>query len=278
MFHIHSALPPRWTTLPGGLRVHARVSPIFAAAAGDSAPRVPLRPPVIVLIAGLVVTSRNMVPTADRLAAAGNFTVAALDLPGFGRSDSPREVLNVPQLADALLAWMDVESLERAHFLGNSFGCQIIADLAARYPDRIDRLILTGPALDPAIRRFWLPPWRLLRDAIREPGLIPVVLYDFFEMGPRRAVGTYWHALRDRIEEKLPAISAPALVLRGEHDPIASQAWCDRVARLIPAGGAHCETLPGGSHAIPYSAPDWVARRATAFFRKTPSPAATSGR
>ncbi|MBV9127279.1 MAG: alpha/beta fold hydrolase [Verrucomicrobia bacterium] len=261
MFKIHTTLPTRWTTLANGWRLHVRVSP----------PSVTPRP-AVVLVAGLVVTSRNVVPTAERLAAAarGAFSVFALDLPGFGRSTKPAQILTVPALADALLAWMDAEGLARAHFIGNSFGCQVIADLAARHPERVDRLVLTGPALDPAIRNLWKPPLRLLRDAGREPGLIPVVLYDFLEMGPRRAVGTFLHALADRIEEKLPRVQAPVLVLRGEHDPIASQAWCESiVARYLPRCPlAKLETLPGGSHAITYSAPDWVAERASAFFSR----------
>jgi 2-hydroxy-6-oxonona-2,4-dienedioate hydrolase len=38
---------------------------------------------------------------------------------------------------------MAVIGLEQASFLGNSFGCQqVIADLAARYPERVEAVLL----------------------------------------------------------------------------------------------------------------------------------------
>ncbi|HZD39129.1 MAG TPA: alpha/beta hydrolase, partial [Terriglobales bacterium] len=62
--------------------------------------------------------------------------------PGFGDSGKPRKILKVPELADWLAAWAAIIGIERASMLGNSFGCQVIADLAMRYPQRIERAIL----------------------------------------------------------------------------------------------------------------------------------------
>jgi pimeloyl-ACP methyl ester carboxylesterase len=46
--------------------------------------------------------------------------------------------------------------LERAALLGNSFGCQVIADLAVRYPQRVTHAILQGPTTPPQERSvFW---------------------------------------------------------------------------------------------------------------------------
>ncbi len=53
-------------------------------------------------MAGL--SGRYMVPTASVLTA--DFRVYVPDLPGFGDSGNPERILNVPQLADWLIAWM----------------------------------------------------------------------------------------------------------------------------------------------------------------------------
>jgi pimeloyl-ACP methyl ester carboxylesterase len=90
------------------------------------------------------------VPTAVALAPL--CTVAAIDLPGYGDSAKPRAFLRIDGLADALVAWMDALRLESAHWIGNSFGCQILADLALRHPDRVNRLVLQGPTVDPQAR------------------------------------------------------------------------------------------------------------------------------
>ena len=217
--------------------------------------------PALVLVPGLVVTSRNVGPTAERLQDA--FSVYALDLPGFGKSDKPARVLDVPALAAAVLAWMDAAGLPDAHLLGNSFGCQVIAEVACRAPGRIRSLVLTGPALDPAIRNWWQPVWRLALDAVFEPSLIGPVIYDFWEMGPARVLRTFGVCLGDRIEDKLTCLRMPALLVRGERDFIARAGWLEHMARLLPQARVH--TLPGAPHAVAWSEPEQVARLAGAF-------------
>jgi pimeloyl-ACP methyl ester carboxylesterase len=49
-------------------------------------------------------------------------------------------------------------------------------------------------------------------------------------------LATYRLALRHRVEEQLPRLAAPILVVRGPDDPIVSQAWAETVAGLLPAG------------------------------------------
>jgi 2-hydroxy-6-oxonona-2,4-dienedioate hydrolase len=74
----------------------------------------------VVLVHGLVVSSRYMVPTAERLTS--HCRVFAPDLPGFGRNEKPPRALDVAGLSDALSAWMGELGLERAALVGNSFG------------------------------------------------------------------------------------------------------------------------------------------------------------
>jgi 2-hydroxy-6-oxonona-2,4-dienedioate hydrolase len=105
-----------------GLPIHTMVS-VEAVPAGA---------PAVVLVHGLGLSHRYMMPIAERLALA--YRVYAPDLPGFGDSGKPSQVLDVSGLGDALVAWMQAAGLERAVLFGNSFGCQIIVDMAARYP------------------------------------------------------------------------------------------------------------------------------------------------
>ncbi len=82
----------------------------------------------VVLVHGLSVSSRYMVPTAVRLAR--DYHVYLPDLPGFGKSAKPSHILTVAELADALADWMQVMELPPAVLLGNSLGCQIIVNFA----------------------------------------------------------------------------------------------------------------------------------------------------
>ncbi len=227
----------------GDSRVHARAS-------GDLTPEV--RTPVV-LVHGLVVSSRYMVPIAERLAP--YHRVFATDLPGFGRSEGPLQTLDVAGLADALSDWMGEVGLERAALVGNSMGCQVIADLAVRHPGRVERAVLQGPTMDPLGRSAPRQVGRFLLDVPREPlSLIPIELLDYLSVGTRRAWRTFRYALEDRIEKKLPNMRVPTLVVSGSRDPIVPQRWAKEVVELLPMGRL-C-VIPGAAHAANYG---WAA-------------------
>ena len=216
----------------------------------------------VVLVHGVLVSSRYMVPTAERLVP--HARVWAPDLPGYGRSDKPARVLDVPELADALGAWMRAVGLERANLVGNSFGCQIAADFAARYPERVERLVLLGPTVDPRARSLLRTAGRWLMNVPLEPvSLDLVVARDFLDMGPRRTIGIIRHMLRDRIEAKLPLVQAPTLVVRGSRDTTVPQRWAEESTRLLPRG--QLAIIPGAAHTVNYYAPGAVARLVLAF-------------
>jgi 2-hydroxy-6-oxonona-2,4-dienedioate hydrolase len=233
-------LTETWTDV-GGYRMYARVASTPIA-----------REPAIVLAHGYGVSSRYMVPVARYLAP--YYHVYAPDLPGYGRSSRPRRVLDVPALADALVAWMAAWRLERAVLLANSFGCQIVTELAVRRPELAAALVLVGPTTDPTARTPWQQAWGMAKDMLREPApLWPPLARDYLSFGPRRAVVTLRDMLRDRIEERLPQVQAPTLVVRGARDAIVSAAWAAEVARCLP--DARLVTIPGAAHAVNFNAP-----------------------
>ena len=88
--------------------------------------------PAIVLVHGIGFSSRYLMPTIAQLAP--HYRIYAPDLPGFGDSTKPWPVLNLQELVEVLVAWMDAVGLEQPVLLGNSVGCQIIVDVALRYP------------------------------------------------------------------------------------------------------------------------------------------------
>ena len=207
----------------------------------------------MVLVHGMVVSSRYMLPTAERLAPLCN--VYAVDLPGYGKSAKPARVLSLAELADALAAWMQAAGLESAHLVGNSFGCQIIAEFALRPPARIERLVLQGPTVDPSARSLWRQFLRLAQNSSREPKSLGFIsLADYWAAGLRRAWATMKIAIADHIEEKLPRVRAPTLVVRGTRDPLVPHDWAARVTHLLPRGSLR--EIPGAPHTINYSAPD----------------------
>lgn len=219
------------------------------------------------MVHGLVVSSRYMVPTAIRLAP--YFHVYALDLPGFGKSDKPSHVLNITELSDVLADWMQAIGLKQATLMGNSMGSQVIADFALRQPELISRAILLGPTMDPRARIAYQEIVRWLLNAPREPlSLFPIVVRDYLDAGLRRFVRTFGYALQDRIEEHLPQIQVPTLVVRGSYDTIVPQRWAEEAARLLLQG--RLVVIPRAAHDVNYNSPVELTRLVRAFINEEP--------
>lgn len=234
----------QWSTVDG-LRVYWR-------ALG----RHPEDGPPLVCVHGAVIAGAYMLPLAARLARERRVLVP--DLPGYGRSEHPARVLDVPALAEALVAWLDALALPRIALLGHSLGSQVAAHVAAAHPARVERLVLVAPTVDPATRTRRALLWRLVRDAVRErPALARLELRDLGRCGVRRAFATLDVALADEIEAVLPRVAAPALVVRGERDPLVSRRWAREVAHLLPE--ARAVEIVGGAHAVNFGRPRLVA-------------------
>jgi 2-hydroxy-6-oxonona-2,4-dienedioate hydrolase len=237
----HPALVSQWLEV-FGLRMYAR-------AGGAGAP--------IVLVHGYGVSGTYMLPLAETLAP--SFSVFAPDLPGYGRSQRPRAPLDIAGLAAALAGWLDAAGLECPAFVANSMGCQIVTELALRRPERVGPLVLIGPTVDPRRRAARHQLLAGLRDASREPwSLLALAAHDDAVVGLGSLLATVRSALADRIEERLPLIAQPTVVVRGEADGFVGQSWAEQAAALLPRG--RLVVVPGQPHAVHYTRPDLVAR------------------
>jgi 2-hydroxy-6-oxonona-2,4-dienedioate hydrolase len=234
----------RWIEV-GGFPLHVRVSEKQALA--DA--------PAVVFVHGLGLSSTYLLPIANELAA--DYRVYLPDLPGFGQSGKPPHTLDVPQLGDALAAWMHAFGLEKAALLGNSFGCQIIVECMARHPEQVTRAILQGPTTPPA-ERSWF--WQFVRwqqnDNPKPMGKI--ARQDYRACGIRRLLKTFQYSIRHRPEDLLPQISVPVLVVRGSNDPICRPEWVEEIVRRLPQG--RLVEIPNVQHTLVWTASQQLAR------------------
>ena len=208
----------------------------------------------VVLVHGFGVSGRYMLPLAEALARW--FSVFIPELPGTGRSQKPPTPLGICGLAESLAGCIEALELQRPAFVANSFGCQVVTDLAVRLPARVGPLALIGPTIDPDQRRARRQLLRGVRDLGREPLSLLAHPAQDGVMGIRALLATARSALADRIEDRLPLIEQPTLVLRGSHDSFVSAVWAERVAALLPR--SRLVVVPGEPHAVHYTRPDLV--------------------
>ena len=235
--------------------------PLFARC--SAGPR-SLHEPVVVLVHGLEDSSESLLGAVRALAP--DHRVFALDLPGSGRSEGPAEGLDVPALADTLAAWLEAMRLPRATVVGSSTGSQVVAQLAARHPERVARIVLDCPTVAPQVRTT---P-RLLFAWLRNLRHVPLrqtarAVRRLAAMGKARTWGMLRRVLADHIEDVLPRITVPTLVLHGARDALVSSRWAGEVTRRLPAGRLH--VVPGVAHGVGALAPHAFAAAVYHFVR-----------
>lgn len=214
----------------------------------DLAP--PDRVPVV-LVHGYIVSGAYLDPTLRHLAR--DHPVYAPDLPGHGLSSKPEKALSVEEQADVLMRWAENVGLERMALIGNSLGCAIASAAAVAHPERVERLVMQGPAMQPEER----DPLHSMVNGIKNiqqtagTGFDRLMWNDYRKAGLKHTLEAWHWALEDRIEKRLPQIQVPTLVVHGENDPFATVDWAMRVARLLP--DARFVLMPDADHVIVYN-------------------------
>ena len=229
-----------WTDV-GDTRMHAVV-------AGEGPP--------VVLVHGYGVSGTYMRPLAHVLAC--SFATFVPDLPGQGQSGPLRGRTSIAALGEVLGAWVEAVGLERPAFVANSMGCQVVTELAVERPEQVGPLVLIGPTVDPARRGARRQLIGALRDSAREPlSLLALATLDDASVGIRGLLSTARVALADRIEERLPRVERPTVVVHGENDGFVGREWVEQVTALLPRG--RLVVVPEAPHAVHYVRPDLIA-------------------
>jgi pimeloyl-ACP methyl ester carboxylesterase len=196
----------------------------------------------------------------------------ALEWPGHGRSRPVADLIRLADLANLVVRACDTLRLQHITVVGHSMGGRVAALLALLHPELVTRLVLVDAALDPAHiapygkrmlalrevertvalnRRIGRGLGWLLQPAPHDHrgGLIrpflrrayytgladPQVLHQF-------VTGLYEESLDDR----LPEIRQPTLIVSGERDPLVLPRQARRAAELMPH--AHLRIIPRAFH------------------------------
>ena len=194
-----------------------------------------------------------------------HFSCYAFDMLGHGKSDKPTTGFSMPDFARSLDHAMQVMNIHRAHIVGNSVGAVLAVELAASYPDRVDKLVLVGcPVWDPrtAAQRIAEGASNYDRDdmprprtpeELGPPGTFADPRPEWVEKtNELRAQAGVWGCRRTTeclawydVVSRLPLVKASAtLVLNGEHDRLRET---DEVL-LNNLPNATKQVLPGVGH------------------------------
>lgn len=205
-----------------------------------------------VLVHGIGISSRyfeRLIPVLAQHA-----RVVAVDLPGFGRAPKPGRRMTVEDFADSVAEVIDRLGLGGCVVVGHSMGAQVATRVARVRSDAVSAVALIGPVMDVRDRNALRAAALLARDTLGEsPRGNWLVLTDYMRCGLRWYLSVLPSMLSYRIEDDLPHLRHPVVVIRGARDPIARTAWVAALAARARAGEAR--TVAGSHHLVIHSEP-----------------------
>ena len=222
-----------------------------------------------VLIHGLGGNKTSFFETVSALAP--DYTVHAIDLPGFGSSSKfARAPYDAEWFAGEVISFLDAMGIRSAHLVGNSMGGRVAIEVGLRAPGRVGSLSLLSPSLAWRRRRALAPIVKLLRPELAaiphtmtahlvrrqfwgmfgrpdrlHPSVSDVAVEEFLRTYRNHAARVAFSAAARNIylEEphgengfwtRLAQLEPPAMFVWGDEDPLVPLAFCHHVAQALP--------------------------------------------
>ena len=201
------------------------------------------------------------------------YRTIAMDTIGFGESYRPSEKATIELYASGVVDFLNVMEIGRVSLVGHHTGGVIAVEIAASYPERVHKLVLSScPFVDPQDRerRRKLPAvdhvpvssdgshlielWKKRERFYpkERPDLIAQFVLDALKVIERIEDGH--HAVNlYKMEEKTPLITAPTLVMAGTDDPF-SYPRMKLLSKAIK--GSLTSEIKGGMVPMPEQMPD----------------------
>jgi 3-oxoadipate enol-lactonase len=232
--------------------------------------------PPVLLMQGLGYGRWGWDPVVGPLAR--RFRVLRFDNRGIGESEVPAGPYSARELAEDAVAVLNAEEIERAHVIGTSLGGMAAQELAAAFPERVDRLVLActthggadavpipartlaliaeAPQLAPevALRRF-------VENAL-SPGVQNGLVEEIYQRrlaNPPDPAGWQAQAVAGTtFDGSGLEIDAPTLIVHGTEDAVVDLGNARLLAERIP--GARVELFEGCGHLFFWEEPDRFVR------------------
>jgi len=214
---------------------------------------------------------------------AKSYQVVAMETLGYGYSDNPPREYEIEDFAQSVVNFLSAMGINKTSIVGHHTGASIAAEVAAAYPERVDKLIVSGLP-------FWEPEkWKQyatdLGSRIRQVADNGLFLTDFWQLlmsfstqkkpelllkpmalavdALTRPYDAHGAVARYDVKQRLPLIKSPTLLISGSEDDFLNR--LDATKTLIP----RCRTqiVEGGGVLICFEKPDEFAQAILEFLK-----------
>lgn len=186
---------------------------------------------VIVLLHGWKVDLEIWESVATAL---NDYRIVRLDLPGFGKSDTPFKAWDVSDYAEFLKEFLKKLEIPKIVLIGHSFGGRVAIKFSVSYPEKVSKLILvdSGGVRLKSFRNFFafilaksgkifflLPLIRAKRNEYKERFYKAIKAGDYLEQNPVLKK-TFLKIIAEDLRKEAEKIKMPVLIIWGEKDLI----------------------------------------------------------
>lgn len=158
-----------------------------------------------------------------------NFTIFAIDLPGFGKSDEPKKPYNLIDYVNCINNFIIELQIDSPIVLGHSFGGRIAIKLVATKNTKISKLILVDSAgikkrrtLEMNLKilkyKFLKKYYKLKKDATKYNQLIKVNGSPDFVNASNVMKGTMTKVIKEDLRKYIKKIKNETLIIWGKDD------------------------------------------------------------
>jgi pimeloyl-ACP methyl ester carboxylesterase len=232
----------------------------------------------------------SWLPFHEQLAKGARVIAAAH--PGCAQSDEDKDIDTVEDVVFSSLELLDALGLAQFDLVGNCVGGWLAAELAVRHPEKIRKLVLIGAAglfIQGALigdvfmhaQPEYGSSYATLRELLFSSDNHPLALelfpdgkgaledevrrYQMLRLSSRigfKPPYFYNHSLKNRLHR----ITAPALVIWGEHDHMVPRQHGETYAERIP--NAKLTIIPGAGHSAHVEKPEETANLIQEFLKR----------
>lgn len=186
-----------------------------------------------------------------------------IDVPGFGESGWNQDQFGLDEQAKRVIAYLDKVDAGKVTLVGASMGGSLAAWIAAKYPDRVDRLVLMAPSgypgslTQPGLYGKLAKPGFLNKAAtwVARTPLFSALYPNSRAVQALTVTATYG----DRWKDALAGIRAPTLILWSVGDSTTAESAAKPVNAAI-AGSELILLDAAAGHEIPITRPELAAQ------------------
>ena len=192
--------------------------------------------------------------------------VILVDLPGFGKSENPKENWGVEEYSDILIELLESLKIKKVIYFGHSFGGALGLVTATNKPKVITKLILCNSALKRVNKKAKVPLF--IKSILLRRKNLRIWLYRVFF--PNSDISKYPHLesnfkkiMQTDLSHLPELVKTPTLIIWGAEDTFTPVSWAHELHENIK--NSVLKIIPNTRHGLPLRNPEVVADEVLKF-------------